>query len=196
MSPSAPCFPSPGKMEPKDFIWMAALGTTARAPAGIDDILCAIDDIAGQWWTPVGEVVVACIENLLVDGKLALAPQSRPGKERLVITSPGRAVLSQLLSRPLERTGCPLGYVGLHLKLAFLDLLPDDERGAHLHSAIHDCQAEIREWERRCRLCSASGKYGVRWMSHQTSRLRQDLSVLAQMAGLPPFPQDGEASHV
>lgn len=166
-------------MGPRDFIWVAALGTAARGPVGLDDIRMALDDIVGQLWTPSGEVVGNCVEEMLRSGAVRLT-QNRP--EKIETTPQGRETLSVLLSIPFSRSGCLLSQVAHRLKMAFLDLVPESDRRYHLGSAIRACQCEISECERRILACSAQGAFGRLWLDHEAKRLHRDLSLLNAMA--------------
>jgi hypothetical protein len=175
---TAPTVTSTAKMGPKDFIWLAALGTAARGPASVGDVCLAIDDIAGHLWTPASDVVIGCIEEMLRGGTLRLASDREP---LFATTDSGRQAISLLLSHPGAGSSCPLGQVGLRMKLAFIDLVPLAERRRHLSGAIRTCESEIGDCERRCQICSAQGAFGRLWLDHETDRLRHDLSLLQAM---------------
>lgn len=164
-------------MGPKDLIRLAALGTAAREPATIDTIGLAIDDIADQLWSPVGDVIASTMEELLKDG--ALHPL--PG-HLYETTESGHELLAVLFGRPVGRPGCLLGQVGFHLKLAFIDLAAPDVRHHTLTETIHAYESEIIACEKRCRHCSLRGAFGRLWQDHEAKRLRRDLSLLHTMA--------------
>lgn len=169
--------PVSGPMEPKDFIWLAALGMAAREAVTVDDIWAVIDEIAAPLWTPASAVVESAVEDLLAEGALRL---SAPGM--VEVTARGRRILSSLFGRPHARPGCPLGQVGLRLKLAFADLTSPEERQHYLALSIRAYEGEIAECERRCQPCSHQGSLGRQWLDHQADRLRRELSLLHSMA--------------
>lgn len=172
------------KMAAQDFIWLATLGCACRHGSDLEEVCSVIDDVAGQLWSPVTDVVAACIEEMLRGATLAPLP-NQPGF--FVTTDTGRQVLSLLLAQPTGPLGCPLGQVGLRLKLAFMDLVPNSERRQTLIKTIVACQSEIRECERRCLICNSQGAYGQLWLRHEADRLRRDLSLLLEMNGEGPI---------
>lgn len=172
--------PSTGRpLEPKDFIWLAALGTAARQPSNIDEICLAIDDIADQRWTPVSDLVANTVADMLADGALRQAPRHA---DRFEITEMGQEILAAMFARPVGRPGCLLGEVGFRLKLAFIDLAPAEARHLYLADSIRAYEGEIAACEQRCRHCSVQGRFGRKWLDHETDRLRRDLSLLHTMA--------------
>lgn len=164
---------------PKDFIWLAALGTAARKAASIDEVCLAIDDIADQRWTPVSEVVANTIGEMLAGGALRPVPGSR---ESFQTTDAGHEILASMFARPSGRPGCLLGEVGFRLKLAFIDLAPQEARHLYLTHSIRAYEGEIAACEQRCRHCSIQGVFGRLWLDHETDRLRRDLSLLHSIA--------------
>jgi DNA-binding PadR family transcriptional regulator len=174
----APTLSVDPRMDPRDFIWLTALGTAARAPAEIEDIRTSIDEIAGQLWTPVDEVVVTCLEEMLRSGALRLVATDRGLMET---TERGRDTLSLLLTFPLGHPGCQQSRVGHRLKMAFIDLVPPADRRYHLGCAMRACECEIAECERRGQICSTQGAFGRLWLDHEAERLRRDLSQLETM---------------
>ena len=119
---------SGAKMVAADFIWLAALGTAARGPVTIDDIRSAIDDIAGHLWSPAGDVVANCVDEMVRGGTLGPVAGMRDVPPAFATTATGRQMLSLPLAKPIGQPTCPLGRVGLALKLAFVDLVPAAER--------------------------------------------------------------------
>lgn len=177
-SPPVPRSPSQ-PLGPKEFIWIAALGTAARQPAGIEDICLTIDDIADQRWNPVSDVIVDTVSAMLSDR--ALRPSvNRP--DRFETTDIGLEILASMFARPSGRPGCLLGEVGFRLKLAFADLAPTEARHLYLAETIRAYEGEIAACEQRCRQCSVQGVYARQWLNHETDRLRRDLSLLHSMA--------------
>lgn len=165
---------------PREFIWIAALGTAARKPTSIDDICLTIDDIADQRWTPVSDVIAGTVGDMLSDG--ALRPSHPPHADTFVTTDVGHEMLAAMFARPSGRPGCLLGEVGLRLKLAFIDLAPIESRHLYLTSTIRAYEGEIAACEQRCQLCTIRGPFVRQWLDHETDRLRRDLSVLHSMA--------------
>jgi hypothetical protein len=171
-------FGSQRRMEARDFIWLAALGCGQRLPFDLEDLCLAIDDIAGQVWTPSVDVVAGCIEEMVRGG--TLAPVG-PAQDRFCTTEAGRQILALLLGQPCGQVGCPLGQVGLRMKLAFLDLAPNELRREHLDQIIAACRDALEECQRRCDICAAEGRFGQQWLRHEADRLRRDLGALLDM---------------
>jgi hypothetical protein len=166
------------EMGARDFIWLAALGSAARRPAGLEDMACAIDSITAGQWLPVGELVTASVEEMVRGGHLALAADGRHTLSRR-----GRETLSLLLTQPLARPASVFGQVGLRMKLAFLDLVEPGERRLHLESMIEGYEDELARRMSPCEGCTARGSFGELWRCHDLERLRRDLALLRSMAG-------------
>lgn len=170
------------QMGPRDFIQLAGLGTAARAPATFDDIRSAIDDIVGHLWTPVTEVVAGCVEDLMRNGCLQVLADHRSGERLLAVTASGQQYLGLLLARPTECPLCPSGQVGLRLKIAFIDLLPEAERRHHLENIACLYERELVEWSRRCASCPRQGGLGRMWLDIESDRLHREIKLLRRMA--------------
>ena len=168
-----------GNMQARDLIWLAALGVGAREAFDLDQLGAVIDDLAGRIWTPVGDVMAGCLEEMHRSGSLNF------DQGRYATTDQGRQILGLLLGQPSGPAGCPLGQVGLRLKLAFLDLVPPRERQDHLGPIIEACRGELAECRRRCELCATHGPFGRQWLRHETERLRRDLGLLLSMRDEP-----------
>ncbi len=169
------------KMEARDFVELAALGTTARAPTRLADIRSTLDDLVGHLWVPVFEVVLGCVENLVQRGFLK-APGDQPG---FTLTEGGRRHLDKLLSQPTDCPICPQGQVALKLKLAFIDLAPLAERRRHLEQIVCVYEREVAGWSRRCRDCPRQGALGRMWLDIETDRLQREITMLRHMASDP-----------
>jgi len=166
------------KMEARDFIWLAALGSGQREAFDLEQLSIVIDDIAGQLWTPSLEVIAGCLEEMLRGGALTQAPDK---SDHYQTSNEGRQLLSLLMAQASGPVGCPLGQVGLRLKLAFLDLQAEGDRQPLLDSIIEACRNELGECERRCSICAAQGEFGQQWLRHEAERLRRDLGLLLSM---------------
>lgn len=165
------------EMGARDFIWLAALGTVARGPAGLEDICHAIDVITLGQWLPVGELVTASIDEMIRGGHLQGAP-------RLRLTPRGRETLSLLLAHPIARPSSVFGQVGLRMKLAFLDLVETGERRVHLDTLIGLFEDELNRRHSPGDNCPARGSFGDLWRSHDIERIRRDIALLRSMADM------------
>ncbi|MBY0431168.1 MAG: hypothetical protein K2Q10_08220, partial [Rhodospirillales bacterium] len=154
------------EMDPRDFIWLAALGTAARAQSSLDDICTALDDIVGHLWTPVAEVVIGCLDEMVRGDTLRMVGGKCSDSPVFMTTATGLQSLSYLLAKPVARPACPLGQVGMRLKLAFIDLMPASECRRTLEGAICAYEGELERCERQCVGCNASGTFGRRWLEH------------------------------
>jgi len=173
------------EMGARDFIWLAALGSSARGPATLEDICHAIDVITLGQWLPVGELVMASVDEMSRGGHL----QPAPGPEqRLRPTRRGRETLSMLLAQPLARPASVFGQVGLRMKLAFLDLVAAEERRAVLDTLIAQFEDELARRQRGEDACPARGSFGDLWRGHDVERIRRDIALLRSMAGMSGGP--------
>ncbi|MCR6628726.1 MAG: hypothetical protein NVV74_00940 [Magnetospirillum sp.] len=175
------------EMGTRDFIWLAALGTAARGPAGLDDICRAIDVITLGQWLPVGELITASVDEMMRGGHLQAVNGLRTASStelRLRLTGRGRETLSLLLAQPTARPSSVFGQVGLRMKLAFLDLVDGGERRAHLDSLIGLYEDDLNRRMSPGESCPARGNFGDLWRSHDIERMRRDIALLRSMAGM------------
>lgn len=162
-------------LQAKDLIWLAALGTGLRHPFDLQELSESIDDTAGRLWTPVLDVLSGCLEEMLRSQNLAC-------QDGRFSTSPrGREMLGLLMTLPAGQPGCPLEQVALRMKLAFLDLMPEDDRQAYLGPIISACRNELEECQRRCALCRSQGPFGLHWLRHEADKLRRELQLLLSL---------------
>lgn len=166
------------RMEARDFICLAALGTARRGAATRDDVCMAIDDIAGHLWTPVVEVVVGCIEDLLQGGALA----AYGAGDRFITTGRGEEALSLLLALPIAHPACPLAQVALRLKLAFVDLVAPELRRRCMEQAAAAYQRALDGQARACGGCGAQGLFGRLWRDRDGERMERELATLRTIA--------------
>jgi hypothetical protein len=129
--------------------------------------------------------MASCLEEMHRSGSLSF------NAGLFATTDQGRQILGLLLGQPAGPAGCPIGQVGLRLKLAFLDLAPPQERQSHLGPIIEACQGELAECRRRCDLCAANGPFGQQWLRHEAERLRRDLGLLLTMRNEAPVSMGG-----
>jgi DNA-binding PadR family transcriptional regulator len=169
------------KMGARDFIDLAALGAAARVSADFGDIRSAIGDIVGHLWTPVSEVIAGCLEDLVRTGCLQAA-DNRFDQLVFTITETGWQRLRLLLAQPTDCPICPLGQVGLKLKLAFIDLAPVSERRHYLEKIVCIYERELGGWVRRCGSCPRQGALGRMWLDVETDRLQREIAMLRNMA--------------
>lgn len=166
---------APGEpaMQAQDIIWLAALGVAARRSVPPGAPLMAIHDIAGSLWSPVADVVTACMREMLRGGQLELVAAA----DQVQTTAHGLKCLERLMGVPLPSPRCPLGQLGLRLKLAHLDLVSAVTRRQVLGELIADHQKELalaridlgQIW---------AGHHGRTWFRGDAERLRRDLGLL------------------
>ncbi|CAA7621296.1 conserved hypothetical protein [Magnetospirillum sp. LM-5] len=164
-----------------DFIWLAALGCAARRAIDTETICQAIDTISAGQWSPSGQLVCDCLDEMVRGGHLSAEPTSPDPV--FAITEAGRETLSLMLSLPLDQPGAALGQTGLRLKLAFLDLVDVAERRRHLETMISSLEAELKGRDLACGDCQALGCFGRIWRNHDLEHLHRDLSMLRKLAG-------------
>lgn len=173
------------EMGTRDFIWLAALGTAARGPAGLDDICHAIDLVTVGQWLPVGELVTASVEEMVRGGHM----QAAPGKAvRMRLTARGRETLNQLLAQPVARPASVFGQVGVRLKLAFLDLAPPADIQRHLEALIGLYEDELRRRRSEPQPGALPGRFGEDWRRHDMDRLHADIAALRRMVANSAIP--------
>lgn len=176
--------PARREMGTRDFIWLAALGTAARGPAGLEDICAAIDAITLGQWLPVGELVTASVAEMVRGGHLQAGVDQA---ESLRLTARGRETLLLLLAQPLAPPASVFGQVGLRLKLAFVDVAPPEERRRHLEALVAQHEDELAGRLTQ-RACPVVGDFGAAWRAHDTQRLRGDIALLTRLLATSATP--------
>lgn len=161
------------RLGPRDFAWMTLLGTAARGPAGLDELLAGALALASGQWSPTRDVLLACVEEMLAGGYLG------DGEGVLALTPRGRGTLARLLDMPTDRVTTPAGQYGVALKMQLLDLLPARQRTQVLQGVI---LAHEMELARQADEVGPVGPFGLLWRNCQTERLRRDLAALRAAA--------------
>lgn len=170
------------EMDARDFIWVVALGSAARTGVTLDGIRDAIDRLAGTLWSPVADLVGDAVEEMVRGGHLGAAVDRQDGERRFAATAVGLRTLAALLRLAVPRPLTAMGQVALRLKLAFVDLLPADERRRQLEAAVAGYETELADRRGCAEGQPMQGDLGRRWFDHDTDRLRRDLALLRSMA--------------
>jgi hypothetical protein len=165
---------------PSEAIRLAALGFLAEAPRRYGELAEAIryftNCVAGPW----PELMGSSLELLRLEGLVASGPD-----DRLAITAAGRDALDALLKARLR---APLGdynRLALLLKLRFLGLLPEPERGAQMTLIAESVESEIerlkdlRRSERRAAELLAWLDQDIAALEARLEALRADAKILS-----------------
>ena len=116
-------------MEPSDLALLVVLGTADAGSASLKDITEAARSLAPMDWQPTAETMRACVARALVKG--LLQPVDGSGGDAgsaLATSAAGRAVIVELLRRPIARTNGGFIRACMSAKLCFLHHLPPTER--------------------------------------------------------------------
>ncbi|EME68878.1 hypothetical protein H261_16211 [Paramagnetospirillum caucaseum] len=165
-------------MTARDYIWLAVLGATERAPLSMDDAMQAVATLTGPAWAPVTQLVFDAIDEMLEDGLLNPVERSM----RLAITGDGRRRLHDLVAQPLASPLSTFGQVGIRLKLAFLDLAPPVVRRRQIDAILRSCDCEIASRTASCPAWALNGPLGRVWLDHQVDALEEMAEVLRRLA--------------
>lgn len=118
-------------MEPSDLALLVVLGTADAGPASLEDIAEVARSLAPLDWQPTADTMAACAERALVKGLVRPVGESRGDSGMaLETTSSGRAVIVELLHRPIARTSGGFIRACMSAKLCYLHHLSPPERTA------------------------------------------------------------------
>lgn len=126
--------------ETTDLLDLALLGAGHDAPLDLDRVTLRVRTFCAPWLTPTAEVVEGRVAELLMRRWVRLDGQ------RVTVTAAGRSALRSLMLRPLRTRTHELRFCLENLKLAFIDLVDEDEReviGRELLAARRRCLACI-----------------------------------------------------
>jgi hypothetical protein len=160
-----------------DYVQIAVLGCAAREPLEAEDLAQAVRTLAGHLWSPTAELIDEVAGSLLSGGGLALLPGPR-----FQVTPTGRRRLLALLGQPVQGPLSAFGQVGVRLKLAFLDLLPEGARRHQVSALICAYEGEIAARGTRCTAWPINGSLGRAWLDHQMDGLEDGLTLLKRLA--------------
>lgn len=170
-------------METRDFIWLAALGSAARAPVTVGDVRAAIDRSAGALLSPVGQVIEDAVADMVCRGNLSTQLDGAC-EARFASTAAGQQTLARILGLAVPLPSSAMGQVAVRLKLAFVDLLPPWSRKREIDALIAAYEDEVIGRRLRCQTCPVRGTFGQMWFDHDLDLIRRELALLRRMAEL------------
>lgn len=165
-------------MTARDYIWLAVLGAVERAPLSMEEVERAVAALSGPAWTPVTQLIYDAVDEMLEDGLLNPVERSL----RLAITGEGRRRLHDLVGQPLAAPLSTFGQVGIRLKLAFLDLVPQAVRHRQIDAILRACDCEIAARTASCPAWALNGPLGRAWLDHQVEALEELAQFLRRLA--------------
>lgn len=174
-------------MGPGDVALLLVLGTAARAPATLADLVAAARDVAPRDWQPTADTIAAAARRALA---LGYADEQQGGADVALATTPaGCDHMIRLLRKPLP-TG-PDGFVRtcMSAKAGFLDHLPAPERGEHAAELVVLYRETIAA---ACRLRTAVAGALPGDLAGECLRLESELAWLNAGAAWQPMRRAAE----
>lgn len=177
-------------MEPSDLVLLVVLGTAGRAPTSLKEVAATARLLAPQDWQPTADTICGAVRRALADD---LVTMSGTGAATTLKTTPlGRLCLVDLLRKPIPRSTGGFIRTCMSVKLSFLDVLPQPERGAHADELAHlyrDAIAVLRRLERLPRPFAGPA---LDEMRHEIVRMESELTWLDGMTPWRPQQQAAE----
>ena len=161
---------------------LVILSIVARKNAVYTDIISVVKDIAGEYWSPTGDVLCGAIEDLISNRFLEIQ-QSALNRECLQITKTGLEEFSSLLLRLPDRD-TEIRYFRLLelVQLRSLDLVPGKVAGAIIAQMLQRANSSIEKLEQREQVAGLEGRFMGVWLSAEKQDLNNRANILSEIA--------------
>ena len=161
---------------------LVILSIVARKNAVYTDIISVVKDIAGEYWSPTGDVLCGAIEDLISNRFLEIQ-QSALNRECLQITKTGLEEFSSLLLRLPDRD-TEIRYFRLLelVQLRSLDLVPGTVAGTIIAQMLQRANSSIEKLEQREQVAGPEGRFMGVWLSAEKQDLNNRANILSEIA--------------
>ena len=161
---------------------LVILSIVARKNAVYTDIISVVKDIAGEYWSPTGDVLCEAIEELISKSFLEIQ-QSTLNGECLQITKTGLEEFSSLLLRLPDRDTEIRYWRLLELvQLRSLDLVPGTVAGTIIAQMLQRANSSIEKLEKREQVAGPEGRFMGVWLSAEKQDLNNRANILSEIA--------------
>ena len=161
---------------------LVILSIVARKNAVYTDIISVVKDIAGEYWSPTGDVLCEAIEELISKSFLEIQ-QSTLNGECLQITKTGLEEFSSLLLRLPDRDTEIRYWRLLELvQLRSLDLVPGTVAGTIIAQMLQRANSSIEKLEQREQVAGPEGRFMGVWLSAEKQDLNNRANILSEIA--------------
>ena len=161
---------------------LVILSIVARKNVAYTDIISLVKDIAGEYWTPTGDVLCEAIEDLISKYFLEIQHSALNG-ECLQITKTGLEKFSSLLLR-LPDCDTEIRYSRLLelLQLRSLDLVPGTVARTIIEQMLQRANSLIEKLEQREQVPGPEGRFIGVWLSAEKQDLNNRANILSEIA--------------
>ena len=161
---------------------LVVLSIVARKNVTYTDIISVVKDIAGEYWSPTGDVLCEAIEDLI--NKRFLVIQHSPlNRECLQITKTGlEEFLSLILQRPERDIEIRYSKLLELVQLRSLDLVPRTVAGTIIAQMLKRANSLIEKLEQRERVPGPEGRFMGVWLSAEKQDLNNRANILSEIA--------------
>ena len=161
---------------------LVILSIVARINAVYTDIISVVKDIAGEYWSPTGDVLCEAIEELISKRFLEIQ-QSTLNGECLQITKPGLEEFSSLLLQLPDRDTEIRYWRLLELvQLRSLDLVPGTVAGTIIAQKLQRANSSIEKLKQREQVAGHEGRFMGVWLSAEKQDLNNRANILSEIA--------------
>ena len=161
---------------------LVILSIVARKKVTHTDIISVVRDIAGEYWSPTGDVLCEAIEDLISKRSLEIQ-HSALNRECLQITKTGLEEFSSLLLQLPDRD-TEIRYSRLLelVQLRSLDLVPGTVAGTIISQMLQRANSLIKKLEQRERVPGPEGRFMGVWLSAEKQDLNNRANILSEIA--------------
>jgi DNA-binding PadR family transcriptional regulator len=161
---------------------LVVLSIVARKNVTYTDIISVIKDIAGEYWSPTGDVLCEAIEDL-INKRFLEIQHSALNRECLQITKTGLEEFSSLLLQLPDRD-TEIRYSRLLelVQLRSLDLVPGTVAGTIISQMLQRANSLIKKLEQRERVPGPEGRFMGVWLSAEKQDLNNRANILSEIA--------------
>ena len=161
---------------------LVILSIVARKNVAHTDIISVVKDIAGEYWSPTGDVLCEAVEDLISKSFLEIQHSALNG-ECLQITKTGLEEFSSLLLRLRDRD-TEIRYSRLLelVQLRSLDLVPGTVAGTIIAQMLQRANSSIEKLEQREQVAGPEGRFMGVWLSAEKQDLNNRANILSEIA--------------
>ena len=161
---------------------LVILSIVARKNVAYTDIISVVKDIAGEYWSPTGDVLCEAVEDLISKSFLEIQHSALNG-ECLQITKTGLEEFSSLLLRLRDRD-TEIRYSRLLelVQLRSLDLVPATVARIIIEQMLQRANSLIEKLEQREQVPGPEGRFIGVWLSAEKQDLNNRANILSEIA--------------
>ena len=161
---------------------LVILSIVARKNVAYTDIISVVKDIAGEYWSPTGDVLCEAVEDLISKSFLEIQHSALNG-ECLQITKTGLEEFSSLLLRLTDRdTEIQYSRLLELLQLRSLDLVPGTVARTIIEQMLQRANSLIEKLEQREQVPGPEGRFIGVWLSAEKQDLNNRANILSEIA--------------